>query len=331
MDDELAIQGPSIPGLTFRRFRGEADLPGMLRVLNAVHESDGVDEVVTLDQLRLNYATLVNCDPERDVYLAAVHGAIVAYARVFWQDLVDGGRTYENFGVVGPEWRRRGIGGALHRQNEARLREIAAAHDVSPKWLASEGVDDDVGTGALLLGNGYEPVRYFYDMVAPWLDGIQPVPMPDGIELRPVTRDQYRVIWEASAEAFRDHWGEAEWAEADWQRFEAEPENADPRFWRVGWDGDRVAGVVTVTVPEEENRHHDRARVYVAWVSVRREWRRRGLARALMASGLLAARDEGFTSASLGVDTDSPTGATALYESLGFAPEKTFTAYRKAL
>ena len=34
---------------------------------------------------------------------------------------------------------------------------------------------------------------------------------------------------------------------------------------------------------------------------------------------------------SLGVDTDSPTGATALYRSLGFRPEKTFTAYRKPM
>jgi ribosomal protein S18 acetylase RimI-like enzyme len=71
--------------------------------------------------------------------------------------------------------------------------------------------------------------------------------------------------------------------------------------------------------------------VYVAGVAVRRAWRRRGLARALLAGSLVASREAGFTSASLGVDTDSPTGATALYESLGFRPEQTFTVYRKPL
>jgi mycothiol synthase len=167
--------------------------------------------------------------------------------------------------------------------------------------------------------------------VAASLEGIEPPPMPDGIELRPVTRDQYRTLWMASAEAFRDHWGEAEWAEADWERFNADPDNEDPRFWRVGWDGDEVAGVIMTTVPAAENQQHGRSRVYVAAVSVRRPWRRRGLARALLARSLVAAREAGFTSASLGVDTDSPTGATSLYESLGFAPEKTFTVYRKAL
>ena len=168
-------------------------------------------------------------------------------------------------------------------------------------------------------------------MVASTLDGLVAPPMPDRIELRPVTRDQYRTIWLASAEAFRDHWGQAEWTEEDWIRFDADPDNADPRFWRVGWDGEEVAGEVTTTVPAEENERHSRARVYVASVSVRRPWRRRGLARALLARSLVAARGAGFTSASLGVDTDSPTGATALYESLEFLPEKTFTSWRKPM
>lgn len=330
---ELALpDAPAIPGLSFRRYREEEDLPGMLRVYTAVHEHDGLEEITTLDQLRLNYATLVNCDPARDMVMAEVDGVLVAYARVFWNELVEGGRSYENFGFVDPAWRRRGIGGAMHRHNETRLREIAGEHgEVTPKWFGSEGVDTDPGNVALLLGDGYTAARFFYDMVAPSLDDVVAPPMPDGIELRPVTRDQYRAIWLASAEAFRDHWGEQEWTDEDWTRFDADPDNADPRFWRIGWAGDEVAGVVITTQQVEENERYGRARVYVDQVSVRRPWRRRGLARALLAGSLVAAREAGFTSASLGVDTDSPTGATALYESLGFVPEKTFTAYRKPL
>lgn len=330
--DTIEMTTPAVPGLRLRRYRGEDDLPGMLRVYSAAHEADGIEEVTSLEQFRLNYATLVNCDPARDIVLGEVEGEVIAYARVFWTDLVEGGRSYECFGFVHPEWRRRGVGSMLLRHDEARLREIAAGHpDVAPKWLASEGVDADAGNATMLRRAGYRPVRYFYDMVAPTLDGIVEPPMPDGVELRQVTREQYRAIWDAEAEAFRDHWGETEWTEQDWHRFEADPDNADPRFWRVGWDGNQVAGVVITTVPVEENERHGRARVYVAGVSVRRAWRRRGLARALLAGSLVGAREAGFTSASLGVDTDSPTGATALYESLGFAPERTFTAYRKPL
>jgi mycothiol synthase len=323
---------PAIPGLAFRGYRGDDDLPAMLRVYNGAHEADGLEEVTTLDDLRRNYATLVNCDPARDILIAEVDGELVAYSRVFWLDLVEGGRSYENFGFVHPGWRRRGIGGAMHRHNERRLREIAAGHEgIEPKWFGSEGIESDPGNTALLRTDGYEAARYFYDMVAPSLDGIVEPPMPAGIETRPVTREQYRVIWDAMAEAFRDHWGEAEWVEEDWQRFSTNPENQDPRFWRVGWDGDQVAGAIATTVPVEENERFGRSRVYVSSVSVRRTWRRRGLARALLASSLVAAREAGYTSASLGVDSNSPTGATDLYRSLGFEPEKTFIAWRKPL
>jgi len=332
MIDTIQMAAPAFPGLRFRHYRGEADLPAMVDVYGAAHEADGIEEVLTLEQAKLNYSTLVNCDPARDIVLAEVDGEVVAYARVFWQDLVEGGRSYECFGFVHPAWRRRGIGGAMLRHNEARLREIAAGHaDVAPKWLSSEGIDADAGNQALLLGAGYQPARWFYEMVAPTLEGITAPPMPEGLELRPVARDQYRRIWVAAAEAFRDHWGEQEWEEADWTRFDADPANADPRLWRIGWDGDEIAGVIVTTVPAEENERYGRARVYVASVSVRRPWRRRGLARALLASSLVGAREAGYTSASLGVDTDSPTGATDLYRSLGFAPERTFTAYRKPL
>lgn len=328
----MELDAPPIPGLLFRRYRGEEDLPSMLRVYGAAHEADGIEEVTTLEQLQLSYANLVNCVPDRDITVAEVDGELVAYARVFWQELVDGGRSYETFGFVHPAWRRRGIGGALLRHNESLLRRIAADHPgVTPKWLSSEGIERDAGGVALLRREGYAPERYFHEMVAPTLEPITAPPMPDGVELRPVERGQYRSIWEAEAEAFRDHWGEAEWTEADWRRFEADPDNADPRFWRVGWDGDQVAGVVLTTVPAEENERHGRRRVYVAGVSVRRPWRRRGLARALLASSLVAAREAGFAEAGLGVDTDSPTGATELYRSLGFEPEKTFIAWRKPL
>ena len=287
---EIALpDAPAVAGLRFRHYRGEEDHPGMLRVYMAVHDHDGLEEVPTLDQLKLNYATLVNCDPARDMVLAEVDGELVAYARVFWNDLVEGGRSYENFGFVDPAWRRRGIGGALHRRNEARLREIAAEHpDVARRsGSVPRGSTPITGNTALLLGDGYTAARFFYDMVAPSLDGIVEPPMPDGIELRPVTRDQYRTIWLAAAEAFRDHWGEQEWTEADWDRFDADPDNDDPRLWRIGWAGDEVAGVVITTVPVEENERYGRARVYVARVSVRRPWRRRGLARALLAGSLV--------------------------------------------
>lgn len=321
---------PGTPGLAFRRYTGAGEHAAMRRVYNAAHEADGLEDVSSVEQFDLNYSTLVNCDPARDIILAEVNGELVAYARVFWADQVGGGRSYENFGFVHPEWRRRGIGGALHRLNEERLGEIAAGHpDIAPKWLSSEAMDSAAGNVALLERSGYSPVRYFYDMVAPTLEGVSAPPMPDGLEVRPVSREQFRAIWDALTEAFRDHWGEEEQTEEDWRRFQADPNHAEQPFWMVGWDGDEVAGAIVTTVPREENELRGRARVWVDSVATRRPWRRRGLARALLARSLVAAREAGFTSAALGVDTENVTGALGLYESLGFAPERRGIAYRK--
>ena len=329
----VALPGaPAIDGLRFRHYRGEDDLPAMLAVWLAVHAADGAEEVQTLDEMRRAYANLGNCDPSRDIVLAEVGGEIVAYARVFWSEVTEGGRAYELFGFVHPGWRRRGIGGAMLAHNEARLREIAAEHpEVEPKIFRSEGIETDAGNGALLRGAGYDSARYWFDMVAPTLEGLEAARLPDGLEVRPVTPDQYRALWDAMSEAFRDEWGHTEPTEADWNRFQGDPENADPRYWRIGWDGNEVAGVIMTTVPVVENEAFGRRRVYVASVSVRRAWRRRGLARALLSSSLVAAREDGFTSAILGVDATSLTGATDLYRSLGFAPERTFITWQKPL
>jgi mycothiol synthase len=323
---------PAIPGLRFRHFAGPQDLPAMFEVHRAHNVVDSPPQVTSLERFRHSYEHLVNCDPYRDVTIAEVDGRMVAYARVFWDELTDGTRTYQCYAFVEPAWRRRGLGTVMLARNERLLGAIAAEHGrVRPQWLESGAGDLAVGTIALLERAGYRPVRHSYEMVLRTLDDVPEVALPEGFEVRPVTRDQYRSIWEANAEAFRDHWGERTQGEEDWRRFESEPEYADPSLWQVAWDGDEIAGVVINTIPAATNAGEEPRRGYVDSVSVRRRWRRRGLARALLARSLAAMRRAGLTSASLGVDTENVTGALRLYESLGFVPKSRFTLYRKPL
>jgi mycothiol synthase len=312
--------------------RGPDDYPAMVDVRNAVAIANEVEEIGTVEGMRALYENLTNCDPARDVVLVEVDDRLVAYCRVYWAELNEGGRSYESFCFIHPDWRRRGIGAALIAHNEERLREIAAAHHgAAPQWLSSGSSDVDAGNRILLERHGYAPVRYSFAMVRDTLDDIPAAPMPIGLEVRPATRDQYRTIWEASAEAFRDHWGEHDESEASRQHFEADPDFADPSLWQVAWDGDQVAGMVLNNVAEEENQVYNRRRGYVASVGVRRPWRRRGLARALLVRSLHAMQDAGLTSANLDVDAENPTGALRLYESVGFHPRMRYTTYRKPL
>ena len=74
-----------------------------------------------------------------------------------------------------------------------------------------------------------------------------------------------------------------------------------------------------------------RLRGYTENISVRRPWRRRGLARALIAASFPLLRARGMTEAALGVDTENLSGALRVYESCGFQSVSRETLYRKPL
>ena len=170
-------------------------------------------------------------------------------------------------------------------------------------------------------------------MERPTLDGIPAFPLPDGLERRPLLPDHYRLIWEAYVEAFRDHWGFAEPEEDDYQRWLTYQTTFQPELWQVAWDAatNEITGQVQTFIDHAENERFGRRRGYTENISVRRPYRRRGLARALITLSLRAQRDRGMTESALNVDSESLTGATRVYEDCGFIIDQTGTLYRKAL
>ena len=131
-------------------------------------------------------------------------------------------------------------------------------------------------------------------------------------------------------EAFRDHWDAGERTEADFEGWFASPE-LDTSLWRVAWDGDEVAGSVMNFIYPAENETLGERRGWLDHVSVRRPWRRRGLASALIAESMRAIAEAGMRDAALGVDAENPTGALRVYETLGFRRTRTGVSYRKAM
>ena len=50
--DDVSVPGaPDIAGLTFRRYRGADDLPGIVAVIDAAHRLDRVDFFPSVDDL----------------------------------------------------------------------------------------------------------------------------------------------------------------------------------------------------------------------------------------------------------------------------------------
>jgi ribosomal protein S18 acetylase RimI-like enzyme len=186
------------------------------------------------------------------------------------------------------------------------------------------------GLKNLLKDEAYEPVRYAFHMETPDLDHIPDAPMPPRLEIRPAEPEHYRAIWEANVEAFRDHWGATETEEEDFESWLNNP-MLQPEMWVVAWEGDQVAGSILNFINHGFNDRTGRKLGYTEWISVRRPWRRLGLARALLARSMQVHKDRGMTQTALGVDTENPTGALGLYESMGYRVVSKTTTYRKRL
>jgi mycothiol synthase len=330
--DEIRVpERPDIPGLRFRHFRGEADYAGMAAANRAVRAASGSLDYVSEEGIARQYLNLVNSDLQDDLLIVELDGAIVGYARVEWRDAVDGHRYLQTICLLDPAQRRRGIGGAMLAWQERRLAAIAAAlpadrDAVMRAWTR----DADTGAGVLFDARGWTREGRGYEMIRPTLEDIPVVPLPEGFDVRPVPLEEHRRVWDASAEAFRDERGESDWSEQDWERDAADP-HRDPSLWAVAYAGDDVASGVYGRIDPEENAHHGTRQGYIAGVWTRLPYRRRGLARALLARVLVLLRDRGMTSAYLGVDGLNPNQAVTLYESLGFAIHTSETDWSKPL
>ncbi|MDD5468191.1 MAG: GNAT family N-acetyltransferase [Anaerolineales bacterium] len=325
------LDAPAIDGLAFRRFRGEVDYAPMLKAIQASSEADGTERADTLEDIRVSYARLVNCDPYRDMLFAEVNGEVIGYNRVDWKVVVEGERIHRLTGFLHPAWRRRGIGGAMLRDAERRARRVDAdLQDGRPRYFEVFAADSEIGCIALLLNHGFNPVRYSYRMVRPNLNAIPDCPLPAGLEIRPVQPEHLHAIHAASMEAFQDEWGFSPDEEPSVEQWQEDPK-FDPGLWQVAWDGEQVAGMVLTFVNRSENEKFKRQRGWTENICVRRPWRKRGLARALIAASLRDLKQRGLSEAALGVDTENPSGALRLYEGMGYRPVHRLATYRKPM
>jgi GNAT superfamily N-acetyltransferase len=319
-------EAPPIAGLRFRQFDPARDYPALCDVINAIELETGNDAYLT-PQLQVSWDEAeAQFDRSRDRFFAEVDGQPIGVGRVRAEKNLIGERVYQHSFMMLERWRGKGIGRATLHHNERRLREIAAAHDGEdcPRFFDTWSIPDKHNAAPLLTSAGYAPMRWFHSMTRPHLDDIPDVPLPPGIELRPIEEKHERAIWESNYEAFRDHWGFIETREPD-KAFESWRNDPNLRkdLSRIAFDGDQPVGNVLIFIAPGQTR---------AWtesISVRRPWRRRGIARALIAQALHAIKAQGMKTASLGVDTGNPNSALKLYESMGYRTTKRNTAFRK--
>lgn len=321
-----------LPGdYSARPYVGPTDHPDMARVLTAYRRAKGNPEMVTAAHLDLSYAALTDCDPALDIALIEHDGLVTGYARPTHTEIVTG-RDLVVFAPIDPDHQCRALFEAVADAEELDLRKWLADGPARYRAYAGHPGPGETPTGeaAWLEARGYEATQWGASLRRPDLDDIPDLPLPDGIEVRPVAPDQMVHIVREHNECFRDEWDFDE-SEVDDVAYAIDDPNRDESLWQVAWDGDRVVGQVKPFINHEENAELGYQRGYTEYISTHPDYRNRGIAQALLARALRALRDRGMTEAVLGVDTNNPGGAFQLYTKLGFRLESYEAVYTRPL
>jgi mycothiol synthase len=292
----------------------DLDAVGAVMLAADVGPSGGSD--LAVDMIRDLWSS-PSVDLAQDAWVVVSAGkGIVAYAHV--QE--DGDARLKGWGDVHPEHVARGIGSTLLERAEARACERFASVPTGLLELAVADWNHDASW--LLRSRGFEHVRSFRHMQID-LDGAptDPGQAPEGIEIRGIDADDLPAIHAIFLDAFREEWGYREVSFGEWKANEVDTPSYDPSLWFVAEDDSAPVGAVSGLIWGELG--------WVGELGVRKPWRGRGIAAALLRRSFATFASRGLTRVRLNVDAENPTDAVALYERVGMRKVRGWDIYEK--
>ncbi|MGZ8597437.1 MAG: N-acetyltransferase family protein [Actinomycetota bacterium] len=289
----------------------DVDLEWVIGLMDDADRSLGLDP----DPIR-EYLTWIwhvpSTDLERDTRLVTQGSQCAGYAQGTWSS--EEGGPLDALVRVHPDHLGRGIGSwAL-----AWVESLATQH--GSEGVRAKTADRNAEGRALLTSRGHVRVRTSFtmgrDLVADEDAGVA----PPGVTIRAFEtgRDEHALhqLYEAT---FADHWG---FRPIPYPTFAAGmygAEDWDPSLAHVAEiDGQLIGHVVALSFAGEAN---------IESVGVLPPWRGRGIAKALLRRAFAELAKRGHHEVRLGVDAQNPTGAVALYESVGMTRYRSYDIF----
>ena len=179
----------------------------------------------------------------------------------------------------------------------------------------------------LFASNGYKSNLSFLIMELVLNEAPDSPAWPAGIIVRTFIKGQdeqvtYRIDEEAAKDkGYHDPLSYEAWV----KRMGIEKESFDPGIWFLACEGNEVAGVALNVFGKESNTG------WVDHLSVLREWRNKGIGKALLLHTFGEFYQRSINHIKLSVDSKSLTNAPRLYESVGMKTAQQYHIYRKEI
>jgi mycothiol synthase len=315
-----------------RQYQGESDLQLIVDLFDACEKVDRVELSLSIDQLRLALENPI-IDPVKDLRLwEDAQGQLIGFSQSWIEesietDLADGGLWF----IVHPIARGGDVEAKMIALAESRTREVAQERQGQPKlftWSLSSQLDRI----ALIKQYGFVESRHFWNLSRS-LHGIIPTPqLPVGFTIRSVDRAQEAQAWvDMHNQAFFGQWNFHPLTVESYQHRLQDPDYL-PELDLVAVDSQgNLASACYCSIDPAHNTFTGRQEGWVVLLFTSPDFQRRGLAKAMLLSGLARIQALKMDIAKIGVDSRNAFGAGKLYESVGFEQFRTNTAYVKHL
>ena len=314
------------------------DIPSIVALLNAHSRSILGTSTILLEQYSTLWPKQYFNAPENTVVVTTPADEVVGYLELAAEHP---GVVLEISGAVHPHYQGAGIGRTLlswaERKAHVRCLRAPAGTQVSLQ-ISLHASDLD---GRDLAGRaGFAPARRWAHFEISLTHAPEPPTWPDGIRVRELNpyRD-WPTVGSAMLDAYRDHWGhisaqfpepphapEDELVEAA-TFFDDDPYFNTHGLCFVAIQGDEVVGSCIGAARTVEWQDSGQ----IGSISVRRPWRRQGVATALLQHAFRAYYRRGIYRVVAECDQDSFTGAHKLFSQVGMSRFRHADIYEKVI